>query len=90
LAAGDDALASVRPFLDLVPNWAAFIGEDEDDSFNALVRGHASAGRPLGSDAFVASLGRQLNRSLKRKKPRPKIQQRDKRNLDLFGNAKRS
>jgi len=31
LAASDDALVSVRPLLELVPNWAAFIGEDEDD-----------------------------------------------------------
>ena len=29
LAASDDALVSVRPLLELVPNWAAFIGEDD-------------------------------------------------------------
>jgi putative transposase len=76
--------------LESVPDWAAIISGDEDDSFNELVRGHASSGRPLGSDAFVESLERQLARSLKRKKPGPKPQQRDNSTLDLFGNATRN
>jgi putative transposase len=90
LKASDDALVSVRPLLELVPNWAAFIGEDEDDRLSALVRGHASTGRPLGSDAFVESLERQLARPLKRRKPGPKAQPRDNRTLDLFESAKRN
>jgi len=71
-----------------VPNWVAFIGEAEDDSVNELMRGRSSTGRPLGSGDFVASLERQPNRSLKGKKPRAKPPPRDKRTLDLLGNAK--
>jgi putative transposase len=75
----------VRAQLDLVPDWDAFIGEGEDESFNERLRGHASTGRPLGSDAFVESLERRLARSLKRKKPGPKTQERDRYTADLFG-----
>jgi hypothetical protein len=61
LKASDDALVSVRPLLELVPNWAAFIGEDEDDR----LRGGRTRARPLehlyGSTTTVKrrrSLGR--------------------------------
>jgi len=67
-----------------------FIGKDEGGSSDQLVRSHASTGRPLGSDAFVESLKRQLGRSLKRNKPRPKRQQRDDRTPDRFDDAKRN
>ena len=87
-AGRDDALATVRTLLDLVPDWEAFIGEDEDERFNELLRGHASTGRPLGSDAFVESLERSLARSLKRKKPGPKTQERDRYTADLFDRGK--
>jgi len=90
LAGRDDALVTVRPLLELVPDWASFIGENEDECFNELVRGHASTGRPLGSDAFVESLERRLARSLKPNKPGPKPQQRDRNTLDLFDDAKRN
>ena len=90
LARHDDALVTVRPLLDLVPDWEAFIGEGEDESFNELLRAHASTGRPLGSDGFVESLERQLARSLKRKKPGPKPQERDRYTADLFGERERN
>jgi putative transposase len=64
----------VRPLLGLVPDWEAFIGEADDETFNELLRGHASTGRPLGADSFAESLGRLLAGSLKRKKPGPKTQ----------------
>jgi len=85
LAGRNDALVTVRPLLDLIPDWEAFIGEGEDEGFNDLLRRHASTGRPLGSDTFVESLERQLARSLKRKKPGPKRQERDPFTGDLFG-----
>ena len=65
-------------------------GEGEDESFNELLRAHASTGRPLGSDGFVESLERQLARSLKRKKPGPKPQERDRYTADLFGERERN
>jgi putative transposase len=84
-AGRDDRLVSVRPLLELVPDWEAFIGEGDDERFNELLRGHASTCRPLGSDTVVESLERQLARSLKRKRPGPKPQERDPFTGDLFG-----
>jgi len=85
LAAGDDALVTVRPLLELVPDWEAFIGGADDENLNELLRAHASTGRPLGTDAFVESLERRLVRSLKRKKPGPKTHEQDPYTGDLFG-----
>lgn len=89
-AGRDDALVTVRPLLALIRDWEAFIGEGEDEGFNELLRAHASTGRPLGSDTFVESLERQLARTLKRKKPDPKRQERDPFTGDLFGEEKRN
>jgi putative transposase len=77
---------AVQPLLDLIPDWEAFIGEGEGEGegFNDLLRRHASTGRPLGSETIVESLERQWARSLKRKKPGPKPQERDPFTGDLF------
>ena len=72
LAGGGDSLVTVRPLLELVPDWTTFLGETEDEKSNELLRGHARTGRPLGTDAFVESLEQFLARTLKRKKPGPK------------------
>ena len=84
LAGRDDTLVSVRPLLELVPDWERFIGADDDERFNDLLRGHASTGRPLGADSFVESLERLLAWPLKRKKPGPKGRERDTYTGDLF------
>lgn len=70
-AGRDGALVAAGPLLELVPDWESFIGEGDDESLNGRLRGHASTGRRLGTNAFVESLERRLARSLKRKKPDP-------------------
>ncbi len=85
LTGRDDPLVTVRPLLELVPDWEAFIGGADDAKVDELLRGHASTGRPLGSDGFVESLERRLARSLKPKKPGPKPRQMDLRTGDLSG-----
>ena len=90
VAGRDDALVATEPLPELVPDWESFIGEPEDEGFNERLRGHASKGRPLGSDAFVESLERHLARSLKRKKPGPKPQERDRYTGDMFGEGERN
>ncbi len=84
LAEREDRLVTVRPLLELVPDWEAFIGGADDAKVDELLHGHASTGRPLGSDAFVESLERRLVRSLKPKKPGPKPREMDLRTGDLF------
>jgi len=65
------------PLLESVLDWEAFIGGTADEKLDELLRGHASTGRPLGTDAFVASL--------KRKKLCPKTRELDRYTGDLFG-----
>ena len=64
LAGRDDGLVTVAPMLELVPDWASFLGSAANDDLETLRR-HTSTGRPLGSDAFVDELERQLQRSLR-------------------------
>lgn len=87
LGAGDDALVSVGPLLDLVPNWVASIGEDKGNRFNELARGHAGTGR-LRRLRRVA--GAATGPVREAEKPGLKPQQRDSRTFDLFGNITRN
>ena len=60
---------TVRPLLELVPDWDAFVGQSDAPDFGEMLHAHARTGRPLGPDSFVESLERRLRRSLKRGKP---------------------
>ncbi len=71
LAGQDDALARVAPLLEMVGDWKNFLGEEKEQSLNAL-RKHERTGRPLGSESFVDRLELKLGRSLKPEKPGPK------------------
>jgi putative transposase len=80
----------VRPLLEPVRDWEAFIGEADDEKFNELLRGHASTGRSLGPDSFVEPVERLLARSLKRKKPGPKSRERDIYTGNLFSDREQN
>jgi putative transposase len=84
LAGQDDSLVTVRPLLELIPDWDAYVAEPDAAKLGDLVQAHAGTGRPLGPDSFVENLERRLGRPLKRRKPGPKPQERDLSTLDLF------
>jgi REP-associated tyrosine transposase len=69
LTGRDDALVVAAPLLARVPDWSAFLGTRADADVAERVRKHASTGRPLGSDAFVEQVEKQLNRSLRKGTP---------------------
>jgi putative transposase len=69
LAGRDDALVVAAPLLARARDWAAFLGIPPDEDLVQRVRKHASTGRPLGSDAFIDELERQLNRTLRKGTP---------------------
>jgi hypothetical protein len=75
---------TVRPLLELVPDWDAFVGQSDAPDFGEMLHAHARTGRPLGPDSFVESLERRFRRSLKRGKPGPKPRERDRATRDLF------
>jgi putative transposase len=71
-AGTDDALASVRPLLDLVPDWAEFLRTAPEEGDYDAIRKAERTGRPLGAAAFTARLEKRLDRPLARRKPGPK------------------
>ncbi len=68
LAGADDELVSVRPVLDLEPDFAALLADGEEDGFAELRRSEGS-GRPVGAAEFVAGLERILGRPIARRAP---------------------
>jgi putative transposase len=72
LAGANEELVSVRPLLELIPDWARFIGEPDAPDVADVLHAHTGPGRQLGPDSFVEALEQRLRRPLKRKKPGPK------------------
>lgn len=72
LVGRDDGLVTTAPLLAMQPDWPAFLGQGLDPAeHRALQRGERT-GRPLGSDAFLQKLERDLGRPLAKRKPGPR------------------
>ncbi len=69
----DDALVRVAPLLQLAPDWRRFLTRVIREEDLTLLRAHEHSGRPLGDEAFLASLEQNLGRILRRQKPGPKV-----------------
>jgi len=72
LAGQDDGLAIVRPLLDRLGDFAAFLGGDEDQQASRALRIAETTGRPVGSAAWVEQLERATGRALAPRKRGPK------------------
>jgi putative transposase len=68
----DDVLARVSPLLQLATDWRRFLTRVIREEDLKVLRAHELAGRPLGDEAFLASLEGNLGRNLRRQKPGPK------------------
>ncbi|MGC9953574.1 MAG: transposase [Rhizomicrobium sp.] len=68
----DDGLVRVRPLLERVDDWAAFLGEGLKEEEREAIRKGERTGRPLGAASFVRRLEKKLGRTLARQKPGPK------------------
>ncbi len=62
LAGHDDAMVEVRPLLDRAPRFADLLNAGPDEAAFTALRRSELIGRPLGSPAFLAAVGRQLGR----------------------------
>jgi putative transposase len=71
-AGADDDLARVRPLLDRIGDFAAFLGQEEDQHATRALRMAETTGRPLGNAAWVEEIERLSGRSLAPKKRGPK------------------
>jgi len=72
LAGRDSGALSVRPLLDEVGDWRAFLDGGLGKEAMEALRRHERTGRPLGSTAFMDRLEGMLGRPLKKRKPGPK------------------
>jgi putative transposase len=68
----DDGLVRVAPLLQLAPNWRQLLRRVIREEDMKILRAHERTGRPLGGEAFLASLEQSLGRILRRQKPGPK------------------
>jgi len=68
----DDTLVRVAPLHALAPNRRAFLARVIREKDVKLLRAHEHTGRPLGDEAFLATLEHDLGRILRRQKPGPK------------------
>jgi putative transposase len=75
LAATDDCLAVVKPLLDRVGDFAAFLASDEDQQATRALRMAETTGRPFGEPAWIEQLQRDSGRALAPKKRGPKPRQ---------------
>ena len=55
-----------------IGEWKRYLALDVEEEERLRIRQHTRTGRPLGSDAFIEELEKQLGRSLRKRKPGPK------------------
>ena len=68
----DDILVKVQPMLSDIGDWESYLALDVEEEEASLIRRHDRTGRPLGSQAFIGQLERQLDRILGPQKRGPK------------------
>ncbi|OHB76569.1 MAG: hypothetical protein A2Z34_09735 [Planctomycetes bacterium RBG_16_59_8] len=68
----NDALVDVKPMLQRVPDWKAYLLEGVHRESIRRIREHEVSGLPLGDKLFVKSLERTYKRTLVKQKPGPR------------------
>ena len=68
----DDDLVRVKPLLELVPDWQAFLRKGIEEKENQRLRIHERTGRPLGDEGFIKKIENVANRVFHKQKPGPK------------------
>ena len=75
----DDDLVRVRPMLERVDDWEAYLTDNNVGEHEAIEQ-HTRTGRPLGAAEFIARLEMATGKELAPKRPGPKSR---KRSIDL-------
>jgi putative transposase len=70
----DDLLVGVKPMLNRVEDWRAYLSTEPDSTDVEIIQRHARTGRPLGSNEFIESLEASVGRplALGRRGPKPR------------------
>jgi putative transposase len=78
----DDALVRVRPMLDRISDWKAYLKEKSDLVNDEVIERHGKHGLPLGEEAFVSALEVRIGRPLRPgKKGRPRLEKAEELEL---------
>ncbi len=72
LAGLDDGVVTVAPVLEMAPDFAAYLDEDEDTNALAAIRRSRTTGRPVGAKDWLTALEARTQRELAARKPGPK------------------
>ena len=67
----DDALVDVKPMLNRVSEWSAYLSECSPVDLIKTIRENVLSGRPAGDDAFVSMAEKSFGKRLRRRKPGP-------------------
>ena len=74
LAGRDDELVTVKPLLEMAPDWAGYLETPTPEPALDAIRRHQRTGRPLGGETFIdaleVSLGRKVRPAKRGRKPR--------------------
>jgi putative transposase len=68
----DDILVTVKPMLDRVPDWEAYLSSSTHNDKAEAIQQHNRTGRPLGSTRFIQLIELQTGKALTPKRPGPK------------------
>lgn len=72
IAGRDDALVTVAPMLERIGDFAAFLGQPEDQQACRALRTAETTGRPVGNAEWIEWVEAISGRTLARKKPGPR------------------
>ena len=68
----DDELVSVRPMLDRIDDWQAYLNSENSKHVVGNIRKHENTGRPAGGEDFLNKLELETGLALRKEKPGPK------------------
>lgn len=72
LSGRDDDLVQVKPMLERVDNWKAYLSNTEDAGATDTIRRHTRTGRPLGSSNFIDKLELLTGKPIAPRRPGPR------------------
>lgn len=72
LARRDDKIVTVRPMLNRISDWPAYLSRSGKAGTEDSIRQHTGTGRPLGSNSFLDQLEATTGRALRKQKPGPR------------------
>jgi len=76
LAGKGDGFLRLKPLLDSVSDWQAFLDGGVKDGELKTLRSHSNTGRPCGGPDWLDQLEQKTGKDLKKKKPGPKPKKR--------------